>query len=81
MLTNEKYVGHVLVGKTYSGDFPNNEQRHNRGEQEQFLMNNAHEPAQLLKKRCTTVYRQKCSAGATLKLSTAKQNEKMRIIV
>lgn len=44
ILTNEKYAGHVLVGKTYSGDFPNNRQRQNRGEQEQFLMKNAHEP-------------------------------------
>ena len=44
ILTNEKYAGHVLVGKTYSGDFPNNKQRQNRGEQEQFLMKNAHEP-------------------------------------
>ena len=44
ILTNEKYAGHVLVGKTYSGDFPNNKQRKNRGEQEQFLMKNAHEP-------------------------------------
>ncbi|MPM12901.1 hypothetical protein SDC9_59256 [bioreactor metagenome] len=34
----------MLVGKTYSGDFPNNKQRQNRGEQEQFLMKNAHEP-------------------------------------
>lgn len=33
-----------MVGKTYSGDFPNNKQRQNRDEQEQFLMKNAHEP-------------------------------------
>lgn len=44
VLTNEKYAGHVLLGKTYSGDFPNNKQLQNRGEQEQFLMKNAHEP-------------------------------------
>ncbi|MBK5242617.1 recombinase family protein [Clostridium sp.] len=44
ILINEKYAGHVLVGKTYSGDFPNNNQRKNDGEHEQFLMKNAHEP-------------------------------------
>ena len=44
LLTNEKYIGNVLLGKTYSGDFPNNKQLKNCGEQEQFLMRNAHEP-------------------------------------
>ena len=44
VLTNEKYSGHVLLGKTYSEDFPNNKQRINRGEKEQFLIQNAHEP-------------------------------------
>lgn len=43
-MTNEKYIGHVLLGKTYSRDFPNNKQRKNSGEQDQFLMKNAHEP-------------------------------------
>jgi len=44
ILSNEKYIGHVLLGKTYSGDFPNNKQLQNRGEQEQFMMKNVHEP-------------------------------------
>jgi site-specific DNA recombinase len=44
VLTNEKYIGHVLLGKTYSGDFPNNKQHINNGEQDQFLMKYAHEP-------------------------------------
>lgn len=44
VLTNEKYIGYVLLGKTYSGDFPNNKQRKNSGEQDQFLMKDAHEP-------------------------------------
>lgn len=33
-----------LLGKTYSEDYPNNKQRINRGEQEQFLMKDVHEP-------------------------------------
>jgi site-specific DNA recombinase len=33
-----------LLGKTYSGDFPNNKRRINNGEQSQFLMKHAHEP-------------------------------------
>lgn len=44
VLSNGKYIGHVLLGKTYTGDFPNNKQRINNGEKEQFLMKNAHEP-------------------------------------
>ena len=44
ILTNEKYIGHVLLGKTCTGDFPNNRQQKNDGSQDQFLMKNAHEP-------------------------------------
>lgn len=44
ILTNEKYIGHVLLGKTCTGDFPNNMQQKNDGSQDQFLMKNAHEP-------------------------------------
>lgn len=44
MLTNEKYVGNVMLGKTYTGQFPNNQQKINRGEQEQYLLKVAHEP-------------------------------------
>ncbi|MEW8994445.1 recombinase family protein [Clostridium sp.] len=43
MLTNEKYIGSVMLGKTYTGQFPNSQQKINRGEQEQYLMKNAHE--------------------------------------
>lgn len=44
MLINEKYIGNVLLGKTYTGQFPNNQQKANRGAQEQYLMKDAHEP-------------------------------------
>jgi len=44
VLGNEKYIGQVLLGKTYTGDFPNNRQFMNDGEHEQFLMKDAHEP-------------------------------------
>lgn len=44
MLTNEKYIGNVMLGKTYTGEFPNNKQKVNRGVQEQYLMENAHAP-------------------------------------
>ncbi|MDD2619994.1 MAG: recombinase family protein [Syntrophomonadaceae bacterium] len=43
VLTNEKYIGHVILDKTYTSDFPNNKQRRNSGEQDQFLMKDAHE--------------------------------------
>jgi site-specific DNA recombinase len=44
MLTNEKYMGNVLLGKTYTGVYPNNKQKVNQGSQGQFLMKEAHEP-------------------------------------
>lgn len=44
ILTNEKYIGHVLIGKTFTGDFPNNKQLKNDGQQDQFIMKDAHEP-------------------------------------
>lgn len=44
VLGNEKYAGQVLLGKTYTGNFPNNKQFMNDGEYEQFLMKDAHEP-------------------------------------
>ncbi|KGM94332.1 recombinase family protein [Clostridium botulinum] len=44
ILTNEKYIGNVILGKTYTTAFPNNKQCVNRGDQEQYLLKNAHEP-------------------------------------
>ena len=34
MPTNEKYIGNVLLGKTYAGKFPNNKQKINHGERQ-----------------------------------------------
>ncbi|MEG0086985.1 MAG: recombinase family protein [Niameybacter sp.] len=50
ILRNEKYIGNVKLGKTYTGVFPNNKQRINRGEQEQYLMEDAHKPIIKLEK-------------------------------
>lgn len=44
ILTNEKYIGNVMLGKTYTGTYPNNKQKVNNGEQEQFIIQDAHEP-------------------------------------
>lgn len=44
MLTNEKYMGNVILGKTYTGTYPNNKQKVNEGSQDQFLMKEAHQP-------------------------------------
>lgn len=44
MLSNEKYIGNVLIGKTYSNDFPYNKRRVNRDEYEKFLNSNHHIP-------------------------------------
>ena len=37
MLTNEKYIGNVILGKTYTGQFSNNRQKVNHDEQQRFL--------------------------------------------
>lgn len=44
ILTNEEYIVNVVLGKTYTTSFPNNKQFKNQGEQEKYLVKNAHEP-------------------------------------
>lgn len=44
ILTNEKYIGNVILGKTYTSAFPNNKQKVNSGEQDRFIIQDAHEP-------------------------------------
>lgn len=44
MLTNEKYMGNVILGKTYTGAYPNNKQKVNEGSRGRFLMKEAHAP-------------------------------------
>lgn len=50
ILTNEKYIGNVILGKTYTGVFPNNKQQINCGVQEKYLMEDVHEPIIKLEK-------------------------------
>ena len=44
MLSNEKYVGQVLMQKTYIPDFLTGQKEKNRGQLEMYLVENAHEP-------------------------------------
>lgn len=44
MLSNEKYVGRVLMQKTYVPDFLTGKKEKNRGQLEMYLVENAHEP-------------------------------------
>ena len=44
ILTNEKYIGNVLLYKTYSREFPNNKRIKNNGEHDQYGANNNHPP-------------------------------------
>lgn len=43
-LTNEKYIGNVLIGKTYTTEYPNSKQKTNHGEKIQFIAKQAHSP-------------------------------------
>lgn len=42
MLSNEKYTGSVILGKTYSLDFPNNIRKFNNGELQKYLVTDSH---------------------------------------
>lgn len=44
ILSNEKYIGNVIVGKTYSKDFPYNDRKANKGEYQKYLINDNHTP-------------------------------------
>ena len=44
MLSNEKYIGQVLMQKTYTPDFLTGKQEKNKGELTMYLIENAHEP-------------------------------------
>ncbi len=43
MLSNEKYIGQVLMQKTYTPDFLSGKQKKNAGEVAMYLVENAHE--------------------------------------
>ena len=44
MSSNEKYVGQVLMQKTYTPDFLTGKKEKNRGQLAMYLVENAHEP-------------------------------------
>ena len=44
MLSNEKYIGQVLMQKTYTPDFLTGRQVRNQGQLSMYLVENAHEP-------------------------------------
>ena len=44
MLSNEKYVGEVLMQKTYTSDFLTGKREKNHGQLDTYLVENAHEP-------------------------------------
>lgn len=42
ILTNEKYIGNVLLKKTYTDGFPNRKRKNNCGEKDQYLAEQLH---------------------------------------
>lgn len=44
MLSNEKYVGEVLMQKTYTSDFLTGKREKNQGQLDTYLVENAHDP-------------------------------------
>ncbi|NFH41459.1 recombinase [Clostridium sporogenes] len=43
ILINEKYIGNVILGKTYTDTYTSSKQRVNNGAQDKYLMENNHE--------------------------------------
>lgn len=58
MLINEKYIGNVLVGKTYSKEFPNNKRLVNKNESDKYLAEDCH-PAIISKEKFDRVQAEK----------------------
>ncbi|MBC2727266.1 recombinase family protein [Desulfosporosinus sp.] len=58
MLINEKYIGNVLVGKTYSNEFPNNKRLVNKNESDKYLAEDCH-PAIISKEKFDRVQAEK----------------------
>ena len=58
MLSNEKYMGNLLLQKTCTPDFLTGKQKKNCGEQSMFLVENAHE-AVISEKEFNEVQRRK----------------------
>lgn len=44
LLANEKYIGNVLVGKTFKNEFPSNKRTVNHGERKKYELMNSHKP-------------------------------------
>ncbi|MEI7539434.1 MAG: recombinase family protein [Candidatus Saccharibacteria bacterium] len=44
LLANEKYVGDIIVGKTFRHEFPSNKRRVNNGERKMYETKNSHQP-------------------------------------
>lgn len=66
MLSNEKYIGNVLIGKTYCKEYPNNKRLPNRGEREKYFSTGGH--PLLLRKNSLNVLQQKRRGEAMFKL-------------
>ena len=61
-LINEKYIGNVLVGKTYSNEFPNNKRLVNKNESDKYLAENCH-PAIISKEKFERVQAEKARSS------------------
>lgn len=58
MLSNEKYIGNVIIGKTYTGDFPKNDRHINRGEHQKYQVDASH-PSLISKEQFELVQQEK----------------------
>ena len=58
MLSNEKYIGNVIIGKTYTGDFTKNDRHINRGEHHKYMIDGSH-PSLISKEQFELVQQEK----------------------
>lgn len=64
LLSNEKYIGNVMVGKTYTLDFPDNKRRINKDERQKYLVADSH-PALISKEQFEKVQEEKLHRSNT----------------
>lgn len=73
MLINKKYIGNVLVSKTYSKEFPNNKRLLNKNESAKYLAEGSH-PAIISKEKFDRVQAEKERRSRTIRSLFSRQS-------
>ena len=70
LLATEKYVGDVIVGKTFRHEFPNNKRSINRGQRDMYEMTDSHEP--IIQREVFDKVQQECKTRSNIRIDAWK---------